>query len=526
MAIDKRYGFVLYYLVYMPLRSDNKKSGPSGIIAWFMNLFGPTGPEQRKRRLLKQLEKSINRSRYKFYRPKGKLVLPGLGKFFFEIHKITANTFSLLPNVKNSEGLKGLCVEAFMTKEQLGLLASLDEKLIRESAKTQDQQAYTAKIEENLKRFISGVDSKTMELIDDSYSRILRFVDFIGFDYYFLLKKFNSRFRSGGPPPSHFESINGDYISTDLRDFLDIFLILDLDADWSKIFDILSKYRSMGIINRSAWSRLIHAFKGIFNSGIFVMIVQHLMQKPLWKPSLIIRKVSIADAYLTKLRARTERVIQEVQSEKLSSEVEKLCKEVFGRLPVTQMEHYTKKANLMFSNLSVRYEYVMPMNYLKAFFTDHFQKEIQEFTNLLVIRGKWVTSDLSKNISEPYYQVIEISERLTKFDESLDEEGERGSHLKRALSRVVVNDSTTSTTARMQVQETNEAALVIVNEAARRLILFGNSLKMLIEDIATGALLINWDELTIASEQPLKTRMATEYKRVYYLIQLLRFFVK
>ena len=515
----------------MVRKSGSTKSVSKGFFSWLMNFFVGNSPEQQAKRALKKLGDTISRMRYKFYRPKGGQALPDLGKFFLKIYQTTVSTQAMLSNAKNSEGFKRICIDTFLNKEQVALLASLEEGTIRESAKTQDPAIYVAKLQGDLKTFMGSLERPTLRLIDETYSHILNFVDFISFDYYSLLRKFDATFRSGTIITApRLGVINGSYITTDLKDFLYVFLAMDLTANWDKIFTILSIYKSVDVINRQTWSSLLNTFKGVIASNIFTMIIRHLDKDPYWKPSITTNKVRIAEDYLNRFRSKTEKVIQTIRGEKRHAEGEKLCVAVFGSGSVrSRMEYYTEEENAMFSNIpSMRYTYVLPMSYLRTYFVEHFKKRVQEMTNLIMVRGQWVTSEQSKQIADPYYRVNDVYDRLVKFDASLSDDQGRGNLLRRALGRVVFNDSSSTETVQAIVEEINNDALAIINDAARKFIVFGNNLRALTDDYGStpSNLVINWQELATLSSVPLKDTMAKEYRRIYYFIQLLRIFVK
>jgi hypothetical protein len=511
--------------------SDNSANDNDNILSWILNLFtGGSDPEREKKKLVKQLAKDLSRSRYKFYRPRGNQALPGLGKFFFEIYKITASAGSLLQNAQNSQALRELCIERFMSEEQKALAAGFDEAKIRENAKTMDPKVHAKKLKDDMVTFFSSFDSGSVKQIDDNYNRILRLIDFVNFDYFFVLKKFDASFQEGNIAASpKLETINGDYVSDDLKDFLEVLLPLDRDADWSPTFDILSGYKGVEVINRQAWSRLMNGLKNVMNQNVLQMIVQHLDQDPYWKPTVEMTRIRIVESFLDALKTKTENIVQKILSEKRNAKVEQLCIAVFGANPTPRLKFYTEKANMMFSKkLNIEYEYITPLNYLKTFLLDFFKKDVRELEDLLLVRGKWSTNVMSQQMSDAYYRVLEMSEQLILFDEGLNDEGEMGARLKRSLARVVEREPSSASNVKTMVQEINESALSIINEAAGNLISFGKNLKSLIEDLdrKDHELIINWKELESMSDIPVKARLSDAYKKIYYFIQLMQMFVK
>jgi hypothetical protein len=511
--------------------SDNQAGENGNFFSWILNFFsGGSDPEREKKRLLRQLGKDLARSRYKFYRPRGNQALPGLGKFFFEIYKITASAGSLMQNAQTSQALRELCIEQFMTEEQKGLVDSFEEGKIRENARTMDPKVHAKKLKDDMVSFFSSFNSSTVSRIDDSYNRILRFIDFVNFDYYFVLKKFDATFQEGNITGSpKLETINGDYVSDDIKDFLEVLLPLDREADWDSVFDILAKYKGVEVVNRQAWSRLMNGLKNVVNQNILPMIVQHLDQDPYWKAHLELTRLRIVEGYMDALKTKTENVVHKILAEKRNAKVDQLCIAVFGANPTPRLKFYTEKANMMFSKkLNIEYLYITPLNYLKTFLLDFFKKDVRELEDLLLVRGKWSTNVMSQQMSDAYYRVLEMSEQLIVFDEGLNEEGEMGARLKRSLARVVEKEPASANNVKTMVNEINETALNIINESANNLISFGKNIKSLIEDVdrKDHELIINWKELEAMSEVPVKTRMADAYKKIYYFIQLMQMFVK
>jgi hypothetical protein len=69
----------------------------------------------------------------------------------------------------------------------------------------------------------------------------------------------------------------------------------------------------------------------------------------------------------------------------------------------------------------------------------------------------------------------------------------------------------------------------MINTASADLITIGRNFKSLLEDMQKkpAEIVMNWRELESAStsEAPLAKRMTDDYKRMYYFVQLLQFFV-
>jgi hypothetical protein len=201
---------------------------------------------------------------------------------------------------------------------------------------------------------------------------------------------------------------------------------------------------------------------------------------------------------------------------------------VFGTTGISRTKNYTEKANMAFQKKRVGgYSYVEPMNYLKAFLLDYYKRDIRELVNLLLVKGQWVSNALAAPMSESFHQLMEVSDRLTVFDESLAEDSDRGSKLKVLLTRAD-KDVNAQSSIKQHLKDINSGAKVLIIEAANHFIVIGKHLKMAMDDYGKPKheLLLNWKALETSTDKVLKDWMITTYKQLYSFVQLMQFFVK
>ena len=106
-------------------------------------------------------------------------------------------------------------------------------------------------------------------------------LDLIGFDYFFLLKKFDPGMpeRDFSYTP-HFESIEAAHVLEDLQDFLEILPNVDPEADWDRMLAILKEHRGMEVVSRDALRKALQLIRDVQRSGILLLIVRHIMAEP------------------------------------------------------------------------------------------------------------------------------------------------------------------------------------------------------------------------------------------------------
>lgn len=509
----------------------NAQPEPENIFQKLIALFtGGNDPEKDKKRQLKNIQKELKKQRYRFYKVRGEEVLPGFAKFMFNIYKVLGPAQTLLENAENSAALKAIMIESYLSKEQQETMANFTEEAIREKAKSVEVKKLASDLKEQMVNFFSVFDSQKIKEINSLYKNFLIFMQLVNFDYYFLLKKFDSQIpeRSFSYSPN-FDAISGEYVVEDLKDFVSILPLLEKDTDWNQLFDVLKIYKNeQEVVDRSEWNKLLKNILSVRQSEILPLMIKHIDKDPYYKISVYPPKEKIVEAYLTKLKTQTELTIQKIVQEKRTGQIEKLATMVFGAPSVSRMKYYTERANDNFNKKRLAgFTYVVPMNYLKAFLLDYVKKDVKEIVDTLLIKGKWTTNITSQQLSDSLHSLLEVSNKVLQFDESLSEEGKVGSKLKNLAHRSD-RDQNSQTVLKQQLKEINDDALALLREAAQSLISVAKTLKMTIEDYPKKdhELIINWKELDSEFEEDMKTSMTRVYKKIYYFVQLLQFYVK
>lgn len=514
----------------MPSTEDDDASGGfGGLIQKFLGIFGGSDPESEKKRLVRQIGKDLSRSRYRFYKPKTSEALPGMARLFYEIYKVVAPAQVLMTNAAQSGVLKSFVIETFLSKEQRAMSERLTDDFIKQRAATVPLRELQEAVKQDMLNFFAAFDAEKTNQIDQAYSTILAFVNFINFDYFFLLKKFDSNVieRNFSYAPK-FDGISGDYIGDDLHDFLEVFLALNLDADWKRIFTALKEYRNMDVIQVESWTKLAAALKDLRGSGVLEQILRHVKKDPYLTITPRVAGERIVETFIDKLKNQTTMLMQKLVQERRNGKIDELATAVFGTSVVVRMRNYTDKANVAYAKKMLGgFTQTQALNYLKAYLIDFFKKDIRELVDILLIRGQWSTTVQSQQLSDGYHALIEVSEAILQFDEAVGDDGELGARLRNALMKSD-RDKEQIKYLRQILKDVNEKALALVNKAAINLIAVGRHLKAMIDDLAKPRheIITNWKEVETAAGKPMRETLTEVYKKIYYMVQLLQYFVK
>ena len=512
-------------------RSAGEDAQPSLLERLFGSLLGGEDEERLRKRQLKNIAKALKKSRFKFYKPRGEEVEPALAKFFHDIYRTVGPAQTLLSNAEGSTALRGIVIDTYLSEAQRQQREALDEERIREQAKVKGTAELRDDLKDTILGFYRAFDNKTVKEINATYSNIRRLVNFVRFDFYFLLRKFDSNFPEGEfTYKPKFDSLQAEYVSDDLKDFLEIAYPLDKQADWDAVFDALRAYKGVETIARSEWKKVVAQVEDVLKSNVLTMIVQHADKDPAFQPGS--RKVNerIVEPYLESLKTKAESTVQGLMNERRTAKADELKQKVFGTTAIARTKYYTDTANLVFTKRNLAgYAYTEPINYLKAFLLDYVKKDVREVVrDILIVRGQWSDNITSQRLSEAFHQVFTIADQVVRFDDSLAEEGELGQKVKRGMGRIKDRDPATTKLLKQTLDEVNKQARAMIMDSAQALITMAKDLKTLIEDYdkKSGELLLNWKELDSYTEEPLKDRMVEIYRTTYHFVQLLQMYVK
>lgn len=509
---------------------SSSSSADDGLLGKILSFFlRSADPERERKKQLKDIAKQLKKNKLKYYKPNNKEALPDLGKFFYEIYKVLAPAQVFLENAQSSKVLKTVIIESYLSEEQKSLREEFSEENIRRRSESTDTKTLAGELKEKLSNFFAGFKGDRVKKINDQYNLLLIFLQFVQFDYYFLLKKFDSNIpeRDFAYSP-RFERINGEYVIDDLKDFLEVLPHISRNSDWDSLFDILRGYKNTEVLNRAAWKKMLRQVEQVNKEEVILMIVRHLDDDPYYKPQTHPPDEKIVEEYLSQLKNQTELTIQKILNERQNRKIEKLLTTIFGTTAISRMRNYTDKENLKFSKKMLGgFIYVEPLNYLKAFLLDYFKRDIKALMDLFLIRGKWTTNVTSQQLSEAFHKVMETSDRLLKFDESVAEEGERGARMKVYMNKPD-KDKNATVSLRKVLRETNDEALSIIQTASQNLIVIGKNLKLILEDYERRPheVIMNWKEIEQYSEDDIKQKITEVYKKLYYFIQLMQYYVK
>jgi uncharacterized protein YjgD (DUF1641 family) len=313
-----------------------------------------------------------------------------------------------------------------------------------------------------------------------------------------------------------------------LKDFAAVAYALPSDADWPKIFSVVKAYRDVEPVAAGSWNKLLNLLADVRKVGVIDQIIRHLEKNPAYEAVPTLVSDRIVDNYILKMKTQTEMVIQQIQQEQRTSKASELLKQIFGTESIVRLKNYAERANAPFEKKMLGgFLYVEELNYMKAFLIDYFKRDIRALTDLFLVRGKWTVPTMSAGYSGSFHELLELSDRITAFDDALAEDDEIGSKLRSMLSRAE-RDKEVIKQLRTQLKDINEKALKFLSDGTQHFINIARSLKAILEDHekTPHTLITNWKELEMNSDRPVKEWIVEVYKQIYAFVMLMQLYLK
>ena len=475
--------------------------------------------------LLKQLAKEITQNKYaRYYRVKQGEVDPSLGQYFYNVYKTIYPLQVFLKDPARETRIKSITLEAFLDKNVLDIIKRLSPEAVTERRKTAGSNL-PKQLEDDLLALALGFDSPRVATADKCYNLIASMKQFVFFDYCSLLRKFDPEMKEGDfISQPKFAALEGDYIIPDIAAFISLLPPYEPDDDWKTVFEII-KYCKGGsdVIPLPQWNNLLASINDIRVSNILELIGKLATNNPIWEIKTVVPHETLSGSWLEEKNREIRGVIADINGSQRDSQISALEKEIFSPAETTRLSFYTtEKEKILLDKELEAYTYAPALNHLLIFIQDYLQKEIHELNDILLIRGQWTNILASRQMSEAYHEILNITDEIITLDESLDEEGSNGPRLRAALLRVDRDKSQVRYITSI-ISTINEEALALINRAVPSLIIVGRNMKLLMEDCEKKPfeLIMNWKELAQFSKIPLSQRITAAYKKINYFVQLM-----
>ncbi|MCQ2240978.1 DUF5312 family protein [Treponema sp.] len=491
------------------------------------SFFGGSDPEAQKKKVLKSIAKSLSKTKYKFYKMGSNEVDPSFAKFMFELYKAVSPAQAMIQSFENPNALKRLVLNRSLTEKQIEALDNISETAITELARKQPLKAVNEIVRGHMETFTSAYDSSRIARTDALYTKLMYFANFVQFDFYFTLKKFDNTIKEHEfTSVPKFSAINGSYIVEDLKNFIDVAWVLPFDTDWSDVFKLIKSTKGADPLPMGTWKKILARVKYLRDNHIIEMLIQLISENPLYRDEYMPKELYIVDDYIADIKKAADNTLEELQAKQTAGKVDGLLVQIFGTNEVEHLKYYNEAGSAPFERKGIgSFAYSEPLGYLKQFILDYIKKDIRELNDILTVRGEWANQQLATPMSDAFHSLVDISADITALDNSVNETVDLGLKMKTHLPRAD-RDKDSKGIIQSTLNQVNDTAGRQIKKAINLLISYDRNLKMILEDCVKKhqELILNWNDIDHFAEGQLKQMSIDAYKKIFAFVSLMQNF--
>jgi len=476
--------------------------------------------------VLQQRYKDLVNNKYsKFYKPKTDEADMSLGQFFYSLYKLILPIRIFMKDTANITRLRQMVLESYMDDNIMEIVKKLNPLDIDERYNTTPPDELIGQVRKGIENLSSKFDSNRINGINESYDLIMLFFHLVNFDYPALIKKFDANFTEGPffTEPK-FSSIKASLAVKDIGEFLAVSGGITAESDWKTLLNLLKTCAGKELIGETQFIQMIIGLKDVLNSNILELIIQLGSKNPIWINNTRIPEERIAEAWLETRVSKANDCIASIKNNEKGKEINSLVKEIFDNDYEEKLENYNSIKGDYFKKRGFSFfSYAEGLNCLHAFLKNYIEGELHELCDILLIRGQWKNVSFSKEMSEAFHQLTEMSEPILSLDETLSDEGADGARLKAAIVRSE-RDRTQVRYINSIIENANEAAQELLVNASHHGAIIHKHLNNLIDDIQKKhpEMVVNWRELNLYSKEPLLTLMTKYFEKLNGFLNLMK----
>ncbi len=490
------------------------------------SFFGGNDPEAAKKKTLKNIAKNLSKTKYKFYKASSNEVEPAFAKFFYEIYKTISPAQAMVQSF-NPNAFKRLVIDHSLSENQKKALEKLNEQYIADAARKVPLNKLTEEINGISEAFSKEFDSTKIIATDQLYTKLMQFVNFVNFDYYFTLKKFDNSLKEHNVAQEpRFVPINGSYIVEDLKNFVDVAWAMQLDTDWSEVFKLFKTVKGADPVAMGQWKKVIARLKYIKDNHIIEMLIQLLSENPLYHDDVAMKDLQIVDDFISDTKKTVAKAIDEIAAKQTAGKIDGQLTQIFGSADIEHLKYYNEAGSAPFERKSIgSFEYAEPLSYLKKFLIEYVKKDIKELSDILLVRGEWANQQMATPMSDAFHKLIDLGAEIIKLDDSCNESVDLGLKMKTHLPRAD-RDKESKGIIISTLNMINGQAARIILDATKILVTYDRNLKMILEDCVKQhpTLIINWKDIDHFAEGQLKQMSIDAYKQIFTFVSLMQNF--
>ncbi|AHH12372.1 Hypothetical protein BHO_0080000 [Borrelia hermsii YBT] len=478
-----------------------------GLVDFLVSIFSrELTPEQVKQRRLREVKNNLSKVS-SFFNASKIQALPQFAKFIYNLYKTFIPFKFFVQRYRSSNKIIHFVVEKYLSDSQRQALEYIW------SFSANDVVNFTPDIpknlDNNLNYLLKNITQEQIRLIDETCGALDIFFDLVSFQYYSIIKNFDSLFPEGDfVYKPRFSAVSCGVILDDIKDFLEcIYSIRDISI-WRNLYDILLEVygdRDNFPLKPNVWLKTLTSIIEINKTKEILYLIKYVSGDPDYLPISGVKKLKIkAKVFFNDLSKHVSNEIAKIEIFQKNSKSKLLAEKLFHGITLVSLDNYNECMNTKITSKIVNttgYVYSDLLGYLKTHAVNFVKKDLSDIINVLIIKGQWKDMEVSRDISNDIHSLVSIYSNLVDFDNNLSEQGTYGNRVNALLHRASVGDKSSEKLLLSIIADINKKALVILNEYYSKVSSLGQRLNDCLEDYVKPSsekeLIYNWKELDI-----------------------------
>ena len=438
---------------------------------FFEGLFFSSSPEYQKRRQLKGYAAELKKLNPPLYHT-GKILLPAFGSLLYQLYHFLQPVKAILdktvnsPDIRAAEKYQNLFFEAILSEEQVKQrknFAFQARKLLLSRCKTYQETEH--KLQEQIhdfKSFMHLFAASAFKTREQEMIKLFYLSDLCDFDYASFLKRFNNNLQLSAATPAsisqdNFEEVYAGDVIKNLLDFQ--FIVRHVAITQTTVDNVVFLARSIENFTDETGVKLektLNTVENILANRLkrtsIPKMLKLIKEDPDFEEKITVSESKPLQEYVDRMsenfQADSKRLLKITKENNITGLIEK-C---FGTGSLKPLDGYNDTVNDAIQHLStVSFDWVKPMQLLKAFTEMYFETHYKTFLKSLLIEGFFANKQIEGQYAAIYRSCEMLSNKIKNFEELFKPKGqcnlieiqgyvaeiEKGKDMKKQLQKIV-----------------------------------------------------------------------------------------
>ena len=438
---------------------------------FFEGLFFSSSPEYQKRRQLKGYAAELKKLNPPLYHT-GKILLPAFGSLLYQLYHFLQPVKAILdktvnsPDIRAAEKYQNLFFEAILSEEQVKQRKNFTfqaRKLLLSRCKTYQETEH--KLQEQIhdfKSFMHLFAASAFKTREQEMIKLFYLSDLCDFDYASFLKRFNNNLQLSATTPAsisqdNFEEVYAGDVIKNLLDFQ--FIVRHVAITQTTVDNVVFLARSIENFTDETGVKLektLNTVENILANRLkrtsIPKMLKLIKEDPDFEEKITVSESKPLQEYVDRMsenfQADSKRLLKITKENNITGLIEK-C---FGTGSLKPLDGYNDTVNDAIQHLStVSFDWVKPMQLLKAFTEMYFETHYKTFLKSLLIEGFFANKQIEGQYAAIYRSCEMLSNKIKNFEELFKPKGqcnlieiqgyvaeiEKGKDMKKQLQKIV-----------------------------------------------------------------------------------------